>query len=189
MKSPFIHLTIWGLLSAAVLSGYVYWYHVVSSESLVVAGLQNQIDTKKETVARVASARATLAQIAGDESVIRNYFVPETGVVSFIDDLEERAEVLNASLKVGSVSMTGGNKLPTLVFSLSIEGSFDAVMRTLGAIEYAPYNLVVSKFSTGDNGKNIWHADLEVQVGSVPTSTATSSQQTSPKPLSLSYTP
>jgi hypothetical protein len=171
MRSPFLHLIVWALVSSAALSGYGYWYAVIAHKSAAVAELQNRIDEKTEAASRIAAARATLAEIAGDEASVENYFVPETGVVPFIDDLEERAQALSASLKVVSVSAVP--KQPIIVFSLAIEGSFDAIMRTMGAIEYAPYDLSVSKLSISENGKGLWHADLELSVGSVPAATST----------------
>jgi hypothetical protein len=181
MKSPFLHLIIWILIVVGALAAQGVWYSEVSHKSAEVAQLQNQIDTKTETASRIASARITLSEIAGDEAIVQGYFVPETGVVPFIDDLETRARAQNATMKVLSVSVGGTSKQPTLGLSIALDGSFDAVMRTVGAIEYAPYDLVITKLSTGKTEKNIWHATLELVVGSVPAATASSTKPTLPK--------
>ena len=75
-------------------------------------------------------------------------------------------------MSVLSVS-TGTDSLPTLVFSVSIEGSFDEVMNTVGAIEYSPYDLSISEFSL-NQGVGSWQANLGLVVGSVSSDTATS---------------
>lgn len=170
MKSAPLHVIIWILVCVVALVGQGFWYDIIVNKSATVADLQNQIDTKTETSNRIASARTALAEIAGDESIVQSYFVPETGVVPFIDDLEARARGQKADMKVLSVS-TGGTK-STLVLSLTISGTFDAVVRTVGTIEYAPYGLSISKLSLGKNEKNIWHADMELVVGSIPASSA-----------------
>ena len=173
MRYAFLHLTLWLLLCIAALAGYKYWYTLIADKSTTVADLQNQIDTKAEASDRTSSARTILAEIAGDESVVQSYFVPETSIVSFIGDLEARARAQAATMKVTSVSTGGTAARPTLVLSLTLDGTFDATMRTLGAIEYAPYDISISKLSLAQSGKNIWHADLGLVVGSVPATAAT----------------
>ncbi|MDO8593646.1 MAG: hypothetical protein Q7R59_01990 [bacterium] len=176
MKSSLLHFGIWITVCIAAIAGQGFWYAVIANKSVAIADLQNQIDTKIETADRIASARSALAEIAGDESAVQSYFVPETGVVSFINNLEMLARGQTAVLKVLSVSIGGADTQPTLVFSLSVSGTFDAVMRTIGAIEYAPYNLSISKLALGEDGKNSWHADAELTVGSVSASAAMSTQ-------------
>lgn len=186
MKPHFIHALIAFSLCASALVGYGFWYAAVANKSTVVASLQNQIDTKVESAARVASARAALAEIAGDESAVRSYFVPETEIVSFIDDLVARARALQATVKILSVSADNSRDQSTLSFSLTVKGTFDSVMRAVGMIEYAPYNLSLEKLSVGKDEKDVWHANIELLVGSVPASpAATSTKATEPNALSF----
>jgi hypothetical protein len=173
MKSPLIHLILALLVCIAALIGYGVWYATIVDMSTSVATLQNQIDTKIEAVSRVTTTQAALAGIAGDEAVVQSYFVPETGVVAFIDDLEARGHSQGTTVSVLSVSTGGVPAQPTLVFSLSVKGTFDAVMRTVGAIEYAPYAISISALSVGQDDKNSWYANLKLLVGSSATSTAT----------------
>lgn len=174
MKSAFSHLI--AALSVCVLStvGYGMWYAAISKKSAAVENLQHLIDTKTETVSRIAATRATLAGVANDETVVQSYFVPESSVVAFIDSLEMRGKAQGAVVKVVSVSTTGTVAQPTLSLSLSVSGTFDAVMRTVGTIEYAPYALSVSALSVSQDAKDNWHADCKVLVGSLPAAPATS---------------
>lgn len=172
MKSTLAHLAFASAACVAVLAGYGFWYAATAAKSVEVAELQSQIDAKTEAVSRMATTRAALAEIAGDESVVRGYFVPETGVVAFIDDLEARGRALGAAVSVLSVSTGGGGAEPTLQFALSVKGTFDAVMRTVGAIEYAPYAISISALSVGQDAKDLWHADLKLRVASVPPAAA-----------------
>ncbi len=187
MKSSTMHISIWISICVATIVGQGFWYAVIAEKSAEVASLQNQIDTKTETAGRVAAARTALAEIADDESAVQSYFVPETRVVSFIDDLEARARAQAATMKVLSVSIGDDAKKPTLVLSLTVNGTFDAVMRTVGAIEYAPYDLSILKLSLGKEEKSVWNANVELIVSSVPASTATSTKETAQKVISLYY--
>ncbi len=189
MKSYFTHALSTLALCVVTLVGYGFWYAAVANKSTVVANMQNQIDEKTESAARVTSARTALAEIAGDESAVRSYFVPETEIVSFIDDLVARGRALSAAVKILSVSADNSHNQSTLSFSLTVKGTFDAVMRTVGMIEYAPYNLSIAKLSVGKDEKDVWHADVELLVGSVPASSvATSTKAVPPNVLSSSFT-
>jgi hypothetical protein len=173
MKSPLTHFIIAAVVCLIVIAGYCAWYSVISAKSNSVANLQSQIDTETETASRAASARAAVSEIESDEATVHNYFVPETGVVAFINNLEEQGQSEGTTVDVLSVS-TGTDSLPTLSFSLTIEGTFDAVMRTVGAIEYSPYDLSISEFSINQDEKSGWQANLGLVVGSVNSATSTS---------------
>lgn len=174
MKSSLAHIALAGVLCAIAIIGFGFWYSVIETKSIEVANLESQIDTKTETSNRIASARASLAEIAGDEAIMQSYFVPETGVVAFITDLEALGRSQGATVSVLSVSKGGSSTQPMLIFSLTIKGTFDAVMRTVGAIEYSPYDLSTSMLFVGQDEKKNWRADLNLLVGSVSTKAATS---------------
>ncbi|MBU6490819.1 hypothetical protein KGQ25_01480 [Patescibacteria group bacterium] len=180
MKSPLVHLILAAALCIASIIGYGVWYTVVAAQSAAVANLENQISTKIQIVSRVSSAQTALAGIAGDEAAVQSYFVPETGVVAFINDLEARGRVLKADVSVLSVSSGGTKTHPTFAFIIVVKGPFDAVMRTVGAIEYAPYALSLSSLSLGQDPTGDWSASLNLLVGSVPPAAATSTEQAAP---------
>lgn len=166
MKSSFIHLVLAFSVCVLALIGYWLWYGTIADKSADIAVLQNRIDARTATIHRLATTRAALAELSGDEMTVRSYFVPETGVVAFIDGLEARGRILGTSVKVESVSTGGTTEKPTLEFVLSVAGAFDNVMRTVGAIEFAPYAITVSRLSVEHMAKNNWRADLKLLVGS-----------------------
>ena len=167
MTSPLNHLLVAVAVLLAGVAGYTVWYSAVSGRSREVADLQQQITVASESIGSLASVRTALAEIAGDEAKIQSYFVPEEGVVAFINDLEARGAAQKTTTAVLSVATGGSPTRPTLLISLSIKGAFDAVMRTVGAIEYAPYDIAVSAFSIEREGKDAWSAVLNIVVGSV----------------------
>ena len=168
MKSPFSHIIIAVVICVSAVVGYGMWYAAISAKSAAVATLQNQIDTKTETVNRIAATRATLADVGSSEAVVQSYFVPEASVVSFIDALETSGKILGTTVSVLSVGTSGTPAKPLLELALSAKGTFDAVIRTIGSIEYAPYDLSISSLTIVQDDKDSWHADLKVLVGSVP---------------------
>ncbi|MHB8660989.1 MAG: hypothetical protein ACYC75_03625 [Minisyncoccota bacterium] len=175
MKSPFFHIIIAGSVCIILMIGYGIAYAGVEAESVTVANLESQITAKTETASRDASTRASLDEIASDEATMQSYFVPETGVVSFIDNLQTQAKTLGATTTVLSVSLSGtGTQQAVLEVALIVKGTFDSVMRAVGAIEYAPYDLSIPAFALKQDDKNAWEADLNIAVGSVSANAATS---------------
>jgi hypothetical protein len=168
MKSSFLKLTIALVICAVILTGYGVWYAVVSIKSASVADLENQITAAIETAGRMASVRTALSKIIGDETIVQSYFVPEASVVAFINSLEARGHSQGATVSVLSVSAGSELVQPTLVLTLTIKGTFDAVMRTIGTIEYAPFAISISSLSLGQDFKNEWHANVKMYVGSIP---------------------
>lgn len=169
MKSPMTHLLLAVSICAVALSGYGFLYATLAKKSAIVASLESELRAKTETASRIASARTALTNIAGDEALVQSYFVSETGVVSFIEDLQTRARAQGSALSVLSVSAGDTNTHSTLVLTLTIRGTFDAILRTVGSIEYAPYDLSVSSFTLQQDVGGGWRADLGIRVGSVST--------------------
>lgn len=176
MRSPLVQLCVVAFVGLLSIGGYVFWYHMVSQKSAEVASLEAQIVAATNNVKHIASARAALGEIAGDEAQLQSYFVPESKVVSFITDLQDRGTAQKSTVEVVSVSTIDSTTHPALQLSLTAKGSFDAVMRTVGAIEYAPYDISISTLSLVNTAKGAWQASVMLTVGSIATPTATSTK-------------
>ncbi len=173
MKNHLFHLAIALVFLVVALGVYGLSYAMLRTESATVAGLKSQIDAKATIASHVASARAMLAVTASDEATIHSYFVPENGIAAFIDGLEAIGKARGASVDVLSVSAGTGGEQNAFFLELTVTGSFDAVMRTVGSIEYAPYDITVTQLSLSRQSSGGWLANMNLSAGSiVATSTA-----------------
>lgn len=173
MKSHVPHLIAVCVLAAGVLVGYCAWYMVVSAKSVSVAVLENDIVAQTATVSRTASARAALSEIADDEATVQQYFIPEANVVTFINTLESIGREQGASVNVLSVSASKTRPQNAFDFALTATGTFSAVMRAVGAIEYAPYDLSIASVNLSANDTNVWSANITLTVGAIKSATST----------------
>ncbi len=139
MRNPFIPAVLAGLLLIAVIGAYVSFYMLVDSERRQNATLTASIVTKNQDTARIASARAALGTLATAEASIQQYFVNPDDIVSFLESLQGTGKEVQAKVAVVSVAASAVGS-PHLNLSLEITGSFDSIMRTLGRIEYGPYD-------------------------------------------------
>lgn len=167
MRTTFVQLALAFAVCVAAIAGYWLWYGAVAAKSVSVTALQGRIDANMDTASRRAAALAALADMAGDDAAMREYFVSETGIVAFIDDLEALGRAVGSTtVSVLSVSTGGTGERPAFKFALSVKGTFDGVMRTVGALEYAPYAISISSLSVAKNAKNDWQANLVLFAGS-----------------------
>lgn len=187
-KSPLTQLVIALVVLLGAFAALGFWYSLISVKSVAVANLQSQIDAKTTAAQHIASAQAALAEIAGDEVAVQAYFVPDSNVVSFIDDLQARGRVLKSSVNVLSVAASHTAVHPSLELTLTITGPFDAVMRTVGAIEYAPYDLSITELALGQTDKNVWHADVKLLVGSAAASAVSAATSPAAAPMNIATT-
>lgn len=142
-RTALIQLSIALALLASVLGAYGFWYASVGKSSVEAAALSEAIRTKSQDSARVAAAKVALESLSEDEAAMRAYLVREQDIVPFLGTLEQTGTTLGATVEVVSVSTERKNERSQIQLSLKITGSFDAVLRTLGAIEYGPYDSAI----------------------------------------------
>lgn len=171
MRSTFAHLAFSLGAATLALACYGIAYAAAVHKSVEVAGIARAIEAETLAASRIASARTALSEIEGSEQAIESYFVSETEVVRFITDIEERGAALGADVSVSSVERAEATGRPKLEIRVSVHGTFDAVMRTFGSIEFAPYDLSIIDFSIKQDIEDTWRAEVHLQVGAAPPAT------------------
>jgi hypothetical protein len=164
------------ILVAALLA-YGFAYHVLGTVSATVTALANEVAAKKENASAAALAEEELERVTFEEDQIRAYFVVTDDIVSFLEGLQAKGKSLSTNVTVVSVSANPVPR-PHLDLVLRIEGTFDAVARSIGAIEYSPYDLVVTNLTLDsvqnpDGTQGTWTANMKMQVGTASSTPAT----------------
>ena len=139
MKKQFIPLIGALILLVVVITAYGFWYSVVTAESAQADALAAQIETQSDATAKLAQAKSETAQLSSQEATIDQYFVATNDVVPFLTQLQSTGKFLGANVQVESVAANPATPYGQLNLALSITGTFDAVARTIGSIEYGPY--------------------------------------------------
>lgn len=179
-------IDIFAAASVLLLAGaaYTFWYATVEQSADEAAVLIAEIQERGEIGGRAARARQQLEELKADEALVYRYLVSNNEIVPFLESLERTGEQLDADVEVISVSRGQETQNSTIMLALSIKGTFDAVLRTLGAIEYQPYDtrLVNVTLDTAAD-TNVWTAAAIIAVGTLTekettTSTSTPNEQT-----------
>lgn len=169
MKPAALQLAIMSVVALLAIAGYVLWYEQVTALDAEAAGLVTEIAAKDAERTRSASARSAEADLAAQEAFVASHLVATGDIVAFLEGLEATGRAYGATLRVASV--TGGENSPEgrISLSLSIAGSFDAVMRTVGAIESGPYAGMVQDLSLDTPDGETWSATGIFIIGTAST--------------------
>ncbi|HRH55349.1 MAG TPA: hypothetical protein PK609_00590 [Candidatus Paceibacterota bacterium] len=168
-----VHLAIAGTLLALVLGAYGFWYVSVGKASATATALSSDIKMRGQDTARVAAAKDALALLTADEESIRAYRIREAEIVPFLGSLESTGTTLGSQVEVVSVGSEPIEGKPGIRLSLKITGSFDSVLRTLGAFEYGPYDGTVENVTLDTNSgeaASVWTATATLRIGTEPAS-------------------
>lgn len=164
MSRSLIHLLIALGILATVAGLYSLWYYQVGKEAKQSLELLSQIHATVESAVTAAETGDALVALAADEAAIEAYRIKLADIVSFLERIEGTGRTLGSSVEVVSVADKPGAD-GRIALSVRIIGSFDAVLRTLGAIEYGPYDSRVATltFDTPSGG-GAWTAVVTLSV-------------------------
>jgi hypothetical protein len=172
MSKPLIHLVIAGVLLVAALGAYIGWYLVVSAAKNDAATATASVAAIEKQDAAVAAAKDELALVVADEEAVRAYVLAPEDIVGFLEGLEATGKSLGSVVEVASVDPDPNG---TITVAIHLSGPFGAVMRTLGAIEYAPRDIRL-KSLTLDTAPSqdvpAWSAAATFVVASTPAAPA-----------------
>lgn len=168
MRRTLIELGIAALILLGTIGVYTFCAYVVEDARADAEALSKELRIKSEDAAKVAAAKEALTVLAADEASMQSYLVRQEDIVPFLSTLERKGSALGAALQVVSVSKETSGTRGRILLAVKISGSFDAVQRTLGAIEYGPYDSSVQQVTfdttTGEGGRT-WNAVATFALG------------------------
>ncbi len=184
------------VLLVLVLVGYGFWYAAVSRESEQAGVLEAKIAEQNDIAAKSVQAKTELTLLTTQGATIDQYFVQTNDLVPFLEQIQSLGKFLGTSVQVASVSAVPGSPYGHLNLSLSISGSFDSVVRTVGALEYQPYGVSINTLtlSTSANPNASattspqWNATTMLTIGAQTGSTSSAATTTTSAPIPTTTT-
>jgi hypothetical protein len=155
---------------ALMLALYVAWFYGVSQVSASIRATEEKIVlARQESLQNIKTKEALLA-LSSNADMIRGFFVEKESLVSFLEALSKTGTLLGSTLEVVSVSDSkDANGNPRIVVALKIQGSFDVVLRTVGALEQGPYDSKVENLHLEARQLDVlgepWTASVTLSVG------------------------
>lgn len=174
MTKSLMHLIAAAGFLLLTLIAYGAWFTIVGRTSAEASALRTEIANRGEAGTRAAMARKTLDDLALQEASLYGHLVAPSDIVSFLETVEGTGRRLGTSIEVVSVG-PAQNKQNQIALALSISGPFDAVMRTLGALEYQKYATTLTNLTLESQGASagIWEAAVTFTVAATPQSAQT----------------
>lgn len=147
------------LLCAA---GYAVWLSRVNALTGEAEALAATIASEGQRHAKTLGARDALSELAEDEAFVAGMLVPEDGVVPFLETLEGLGTPFGARTSV--VAVGNPDAAGRILVSVSVTGSFDAVVRAIGRIEHGPFASVTRELALDRSDEGLWTAALTLSV-------------------------
>jgi len=168
MMRSFIPLAIAFLVFLASVGVYAGGYYLLTTLNAKATTLAQQEASKEASLERTTRAHTALTTLAGSDTSLDQYVLTKNDIVPFLEVLQSTGQPFGTSVDVLSVTDTKDKTHQRIQLSLSLHGSFDGVMRTLGTIEYSPYDGVLSNVSLNTEttaSSTRWTADAVYSVG------------------------
>lgn len=170
-RASLIHVISALLVTVIVAGMYVAWFLMFRAASERSMELSAEIAHIESEDAVIASTKGIAASLDEDEALLASYFVSGDDIVGFLETLEQSGDQLGSLVEVVSVTSGTGGDAGRVILALRIQGSFSAVMRTLGSLEYGPHDMRVQTLTleagAGEEGA-LWSAATTFSVGLLP---------------------
>lgn len=150
------------LVALALTLGYTFWFSEVVRMQDQVSALASQIVTKTREYVHASENRTALQEVVEHETEVNAHFAPTSAIVTFLESIEQLGRAYGTTVTV--VSVTGSATDGKLTLALSVSGTFDAVMRTLGFIEHGQFASATKSLTLETTENNDWTAALTVVV-------------------------
>lgn len=147
----------------------IFGFLSISKGAKSIDILAATVSEKRQETLRIALAKAALPKLAESEATLDAHIVRAEDIVTYLGELERQGKSQGATVEVVSVSPEQNTTQARIALSIKCTGSFDAVERTLGMIEYGTYDAVVSNVtletSSAEKGKTpVWTAFIVLSV-------------------------
>lgn len=150
------------LIALVALGGVGYWYYTITVMSTRLAKVEEESRSQKTQTPNMST---DASRLVADEATIEKYFVGEDNVPAFINVLESRVRAHGATISIASVAKNGTGLETTLALAVTVTGTFEQVMQTVGSIEHLPYATKLTSVNVVRDLASKWRADVKLSVG------------------------
>ncbi len=149
-------------VALVALGGVGYWYYTITVMSARLASAEEELRIKKT---QASGMPTDAARLASDEAMMAQFFVSEDNIPAFINVLEARVRAQGATISIASVAKNGSGPETALALAVTVTGTFEQVMQTVGAIEHLPYATKLTAVNVVYDPASKWRADIKLSVG------------------------
>ncbi len=170
MKKSFVHIAIASSLLLGSVVAYVLWYAEVEKTRTAITTTALEVEAKTAEAKRIAQAKGALAALSENEARITEYFVSNDDIGTFLETIGRTGNHLGSKVTIVSVTEDAlATPRTRVVLAVTVTGSFDAVMKTVGALEYGPYDVELRNLSVDaarqETGPTVWTAVATYSYG------------------------
>ena len=140
-----------------------------------ISSLQNQVDIAIRKDERLYSMKQLVANLETELDQIDTYFVPQDGVVDFLENLEALGSIAGAPVDINSVSVKehGNDAFPyeSLQVEFGARGSWSSIVWLISLFETYPQGITIQRLQfeqltdlDSDSGSDSWRLRAHFSV-------------------------
>ncbi len=162
LKSKNFILTISTSLVLVVLSLFIWYFGFEKTTDKISILEKRELETKEtEEEIQKRNMASVVESLFKDESKkINQAFVSEEDLVSFFESLESLGKKAGVEVRINQALLENGKSL----FKIDVDGSFPAVYRYIGALEFFIPTVLIESMSLQFIENSRWRASLEFKL-------------------------
>ncbi len=122
---------------------FVYLLNIIKNKNNHISAVSITLGRKMAEKQNITALEKKMTELVSIQKQISNYFVDTSNIDKFVEYLENVGSVNGSEVSVNSVDPIKNDKTKILV-SLSINGSFSEVVKSIAIIENSPYGITIN---------------------------------------------
>lgn len=131
---------ILSLLCLVVLGGYIFLLDLLRSNNMRISAILSEIGSEDEKEAALRLAGKNLYETQKERDILESLFVPQDGVVVYIETIEEIAKESGVNVEIETLELEKATTdiLENISLRLVATGSYASVRKFLSSIQEMP---------------------------------------------------
>ncbi len=162
------------IIALTMLGVIVFAIKIIENTNKNISTLKSNLEDKIREKDNATSFAEKVTEIELVLSSINNHFVDSNKIDTFVSYLEEIGPMIGTEIVVKNVEVPTKSK-NTISFTVSIDGSFDNVAKTISMLENIPYQITPNRVFLSKNieqkseenlmtGDPTWQADVSFNL-------------------------
>lgn len=151
------------LLTLVVLMVWFFFFKIIENKNKHINATNIELESKMVEKENASLIQDKFLEIEKKKEIINSYFVDKKQADSFVEYLENTGKDNGTVLVVKGVEVSPNKKDEIINFKISIEGDFNAVMKTLFCLENSQYSIFINNIYLNKEVSLVNEKDAELK--------------------------
>lgn len=148
-----IILIISSVVTLLFLTFTVFFFNLIKNKNIHTEAVNNTLEDRMKEKTQGSNLLKAINEAKAQNDLINSYFVDAGYIDNFVSELERNSAELGNHSEVQSVEFSKEDK-KSITIILTIEGTFQSVLKNIKMIEYMPYAVNINFLNLNSNTPN-----------------------------------